>query len=990
MIKRTIAVLMTVAMMLTIFAAAGSTVSAAEMHFKDVKAGSWYYDTVKYVYDNGIMNGMTDDTFSPNGKLTRAMFITILGRLAGAEQSESDVFSDVKKGTWYSGYVGWAVNVGVVNGYSDGTFKPQGYLTRQEMAAAMARYIDQSGVAMPRESTAPVTFADESSVANWAKDYVEVLRRAGIVNGDNKGKYNPKANITRAETATIIKNLVDAGQKAWQGYVPDPEEDGYAVYGASYLYNSGHAVSGGLGTKLVTGSDGYMLLSAYPDEDTAAQHLAVPSNTTGICTTVYEDLVPDDLPVIRIAYRYSDGTDTVPEDGYYKVNPAINSWSMNYCNAYADEAFTFETGSDDSGYSTMIYDMSGMYEKYSKVDDRFDMSHILVTPFEEGYTGSETFDILYIGFFADRESAEAFSASSLEDYLKNYYLYSNTDINELDSETKEYYDALLSDRINEILSSESEITPETVKAGGGKCYYVSSLNGKSENSGESPSEAWAETEDMWVIKAGGLVRQSKLKAGDGVFFERGSIFYNKRYGNYSILGLDLSEGVFCGAYGEGDKPIFTNQIDFSDSNGTGNWLSTEWDNIWVLDEIDPREEFRTVNCDLGNMIFNDGEAFGIRVLPEGAKEGNVEPVFAEGKTTRYYSMCTPDGELYYISGGTPCEDPGTALLHNYEYIVDNYNGKLYLYWDKGNPSDSFDSIYVSRLGYCVTTGNNVTIDNICIRCSSTWGCAMENIGCTIMNCEIGYVCGSVSSIESGMEINGESDGVIMKNNYCHDIGDGPLSLQSQGETPGVETSICNVEAYDNVIVSSGNGFEIATNTGTYLIDEDGVAQNKLINLYVHDNILAYIGYGISEWQADGDVDHALARKLGTAMCTGHEMQNCVLENNIFMYCVGSIGVDYYSSDTQQRGWTLKDNTYILDPEYVILCERRDSFNRTWQSNLSNYGIKVQTPVTERYISYMESIGIGNREKYYLFSDKTEAHDLRCFFMTGTVAREMGK
>ena len=191
----------------------------AKMPFTDVKSGKWFYDAVYTVWDKGIMNGVTETTFSPNGALSRAMFVTILGRLAGAPETgyTPDTFPDTKKNTWYSPYVGWAMECGIVGGFDDGTFRPNANLTREQMAKAMAEYIKVAGINMPRENTAPNVFSDEKKIASWAKEYVEVLRRSGIVNGDAEKRYNPKKNITRAEAATIILNLIEAGEKAWQG-----------------------------------------------------------------------------------------------------------------------------------------------------------------------------------------------------------------------------------------------------------------------------------------------------------------------------------------------------------------------------------------------------------------------------------------------------------------------------------------------------------------------------------------------------------------------------------------------------------------------------------------------------------------------------------------------------------------------------------------------------------------------------------------------------
>ncbi|MBQ2469389.1 MAG: S-layer homology domain-containing protein, partial [Clostridia bacterium] len=174
-------------------------VSSADgsLPFKDVKEGKWFYKSVRFVYENGYMNGITSDTFDPNGNLTRGMVVTILCRMDGGTPELTDAFSDVAPKKWYAGYVGWAAKNKLVNGYSDGTFKPEANITRQEMAAVISRYIEYAGINMPRRFTAPSVFADDSKIAKWAKTYMEDLRRAGIFNGDTNGNCNPKSQITR-------------------------------------------------------------------------------------------------------------------------------------------------------------------------------------------------------------------------------------------------------------------------------------------------------------------------------------------------------------------------------------------------------------------------------------------------------------------------------------------------------------------------------------------------------------------------------------------------------------------------------------------------------------------------------------------------------------------------------------------------------------------------------------------------------------------------
>ena len=247
---RKIAALALAVIMLAGVLMTGAVSAAEEMPFRDVAAGKWFYDAVKYVWERELMSGVAPDRFEPNGSMTRAMFVTVLGRLAGAEGSETNPFPDAKSGTWYSKYVGWAVDRGIVKGYEDGTFRPDTNLSREEMAACMARYIDAMGLNMPRENDAVYEFTDGDRIAGWAEGYVDVLRTAGIVRGDDNVNYNPKSEITRAEMATLIGNLIRATEKTWQGYMPKAS-DSRIVLGAKYLYSGGTVVQGTLGIDLL-------------------------------------------------------------------------------------------------------------------------------------------------------------------------------------------------------------------------------------------------------------------------------------------------------------------------------------------------------------------------------------------------------------------------------------------------------------------------------------------------------------------------------------------------------------------------------------------------------------------------------------------------------------------------------------------------------------------------------------------------------------------
>lgn len=192
----------------------GVTVAAAHP-FQDVPNGHWATAAVAYVYDNDLMNGTGSGTFTPDGRLTRAMFVTILGRMDGVNAAgyPGTSFSDVPVGQWYSPYVAWASEQRIVtgtgngNGNGNGCFSPDTSVTREQMAAMIARYVEAGGINLSDAANAPAGFQDASSVSSWAKDGLELMRRTGILTGYADGTFGPKKTATRAEAATIFMRL---------------------------------------------------------------------------------------------------------------------------------------------------------------------------------------------------------------------------------------------------------------------------------------------------------------------------------------------------------------------------------------------------------------------------------------------------------------------------------------------------------------------------------------------------------------------------------------------------------------------------------------------------------------------------------------------------------------------------------------------------------------------------------------------------------------
>ena len=179
------------------------------MPFTDVTYKDWFFDYVEYAYDCGLMQGTSSTTFEPNRNLTRAMFVTILGRLEGINiyRYFGTDFTDVSRGEWYTPYIKWASTMGITVGNGDGTFGPDNAVNREEMAIMIARYVQNFGYSLQEVPNPIGTFSDIHRVSDWALDGLDLMRRTGLIVGDENGNFCPRDTATRAEAATIFVRL---------------------------------------------------------------------------------------------------------------------------------------------------------------------------------------------------------------------------------------------------------------------------------------------------------------------------------------------------------------------------------------------------------------------------------------------------------------------------------------------------------------------------------------------------------------------------------------------------------------------------------------------------------------------------------------------------------------------------------------------------------------------------------------------------------------
>lgn len=177
--------------------------------YLDCDPEAWFGVSVDYAAARNLMTGTGNGRFSPAATLTRAMFVTILGRMAGVDAGTFGgvSFADVAKGSWYAPYVEWAVKNGITQGMGDGKFAPDQAVTREQMAALIIRYADAAGYSLPDGAAVRGSFRDAGSISGWAYESVDRMRMTGLLSGDGNGNFNPRNGATRAEAATVFMRL---------------------------------------------------------------------------------------------------------------------------------------------------------------------------------------------------------------------------------------------------------------------------------------------------------------------------------------------------------------------------------------------------------------------------------------------------------------------------------------------------------------------------------------------------------------------------------------------------------------------------------------------------------------------------------------------------------------------------------------------------------------------------------------------------------------
>ncbi len=466
------------------------------------------------------------------------------------------------------------------------------------------------------------------------------------------------------------------------------------------------------------------------------------------------------------------------------------------------------------------------------------------------------FDIKYIAAFANEDEAKAYVYDPADDIVKTT---KGITLETADKALVDKYMSEIDARIEEIINTETEVEIKGTK------YYVSS-DGNDANDGKSPESAWKSLEKL---------NEQKFENGDGVFLRRGDVFV-------ITSPIMAQNGVTYSAYGYGHKPI----IDCSaDASGKDKWVLTDKENVYRF-----TGNVGDYNSDIGSIVFNMGEAFGVKVSE--TKSGN-----------RHNSGIAFNG-IEWLKADTHKFDSYNSLFQNLEFYHDWESGSLYLCSLNGNPGEIFDTIDLCDKGHGFGAGDggvtDVVIDNLEIYGTGSHAIGFGGaVNTTVQNSVFRMIGGSVQNpfvfgrdyhtrFGNAVESYGNCLNFVIKNNYASQVYDCCFTAQNSGAY-----TFDKIEFYGNVAEYANNGLEV-------WMAESG----RVSNMLLHDNYTRYTGYGFSNQRPlkDGNFFYG-----GTDV--PKMMKNNGVYNNVNLF---ASAYSHLVIATGKEQFNFHDNVYIME------------------------------------------------------------------------------
>lgn len=207
--KKFLSILLAMALLCSITAVPtlADTVPVPALKFTDVLHSDWYYHSIKdATNDLKLFSGVTDDTFVPQGTMTRGMFVTVLGKMAKVDTSkyQTQKFTDVDTSAYYAPYANWAVETGLLSGTDDQMFSPDRAIIREHACTILYRYADKNNLALETFDKTSVSFKDTANLSELSKTAISKLYAATVISGQSYDSFAPGKAITRAEAAALF------------------------------------------------------------------------------------------------------------------------------------------------------------------------------------------------------------------------------------------------------------------------------------------------------------------------------------------------------------------------------------------------------------------------------------------------------------------------------------------------------------------------------------------------------------------------------------------------------------------------------------------------------------------------------------------------------------------------------------------------------------------------------------------------------------------
>lgn len=456
-------------------------------------------------------------------------------------------------------------------------------------------------------------------------------------------------------------------------------------------------------------------------------------------------------------------------------------------------------------------------------------------------------------------------------------------------------DAEFEARKNKILATKSEWTV----ADGGKVYYISA-------EGSDDNDGLCECRPMKTFEK--INSDGFLNRGDVVLLRRGDRWHER---------IKAKPYVTYSAYGEGDKPMVCGSIDASSPSDWEQYGDKPYIYKYTgfIAGNEPNEDgVWPVRSDVGNIVFNDGEYFGSRVLKYMDRDVCVHVG---------YNGLTSNGKEFWYRPEREFHG-GEDMDHNLEFYFDFIKGELYLCSMYGNPGEIFDRIDLCMKGNVIQGTNGVTLDNLCIRYGASHGMGAgtsENL--VVRNCEVGWIGGSIQFIRNNhycrfgnsIEIYGGCDNYKIYNNYIYQAFDCGPTIQWQGHLNTEENQVIlerNIEIYGNAIERCDSPMEVWLTTW----EKTETSYALLTNINLHDNLCRYSGYGFGGY-VHQKCDYNMFYGAGETKAVYDE---AYIENNFMWYIRLYVHLAVPTHVESGKGFNWRNNVIIkpYDSEFSML------------------------------------------------------------------------